>query len=174
MKYLFIFLLTFNVFAKEKISVDKFLKMIDNNEITFDIEPLGRSIAYIQLGSIYQLENDGKEMNLSDIPEKVISDIEAILIEDFKSKYVYFDPKFLNVRYIVDKPYKYSVVFDFYNTKKCSFRVDTIDPKCGNPICDKNLKSLDEAKNLDLKGTDIPDKYCEKLYNVNLKKMGEK
>jgi hypothetical protein len=73
-----------------------------------------------------------------------------------------------------DGYYKYSITFDFATTRKCTLRIDRIDPKCGNPICDYGTKDPRTSANVDIAGQIIPDSYCEKIYGIKIKKEVDK
>jgi len=157
-------LISINSFAGvNKISAEEFTSLYDKGKLTFEIMPIGRNLA------LAILMNINKSTDKGSIPNPLLIQIEKELVKDYQSKYIYFDPEFFNIRYIEDGPWRYSVSFDYATDKKCKLRVEKIDPKCGNPVCEA-VENPQNHPNVDINGTVIEDKYCEKIYNVKLKK----
>lgn len=155
--------LSFNLYsAPHKLNAKEFTEFYDQGKISFEIMPIGRNLA---LALMMKINN---ETDRSKIPHPLLLQIEKELINDYKSKYIYFNEEFFNIRYLDDGPWRYSVSFDFATDRKCKLRVERIDPKCGNPVCE-GIEDPSNHKNVDISGTIIEDKYCEQIYGVKLK-----
>jgi hypothetical protein len=164
-------MLTINAIADDKLSKDFILRKIDGNRLNFDVENGAREIVVATIMGISEIQDPTL---LNQIGEAKLLKAEQMLIDDFKQKYYFFDPQMLNVRYFRDGYYKYSITFDFATTRKCTLRIERIDPKCGNPICDYSIKDPRKSANVDINGQIIPDSYCEKIYSIKIKKEIDK
>ena len=148
-----------------KLSKDEFLKAYDKGKIRFEIMPLGKQLVQAQLMKISKMSQaDAGKIDLS-----MLTSIENELIKMFKATYSYFNPEMLNVRYIDDGVWRYSVAFDYATSRKCILRVDKLNMECGNPICSYDDVNPEKHPNVDFGGTVIEDKYCEKIYNIKIK-----
>jgi hypothetical protein len=147
--------------APHKLTAKEFTDLYDQGKISFEVMPIGRNLA---LALMMKINN---ETDRSKIPHPLLLQIEKELINDYKSKYIYFREDFFNVRYLDDGVWRYSVSFDFATDRKCKLRVERIDPKCGNPVCE-GIEDPSSHKNVDISGTVINDSYCEKIYGVKL------
>lgn len=162
---------SFNLYASgDKLTKEFIMKKIDQNSIKFDITNGAREIAIATLMGISNI-TDPKELAV--LGEARLQKADQMIIEDFKQKYYFFDPEMLNLRSIRDGYYRYSITFDFSTTRSCVLRVDKIDMKCGNPICNYNEKDPRKVSNVDMVGQVIPDSYCEKIYGIKIKKQVE-
>lgn len=168
---LFLILTALSSFADDKLSKDFILRKIDGNRLSFDIENGAREIVVANIMGISAVKDPAL---LSAIGEAKLQQAEQMIVDDFKQKFYFFDPQMLNVRVFRDGYYKYSITFDFATTRKCTLRIDRIDPKCGNPICDYSVKDPRTSGNVDMVGQIIPDSYCEKIYGIKIKKEVEK
>ena len=160
-------ILSFSVMAENpRLSKDEFLKLYDKGKIKFDIMPLGKQLVQAQLMKISKISKaDAGKIDLS-----MLTAIEKELVQMFKATYTYFNPEMLNVRYVDDGVWRYSVSFDFATTRKCILRIDKLNMACGNPICSTEDVNPEKHPNVDYQGVVIDDKYCEKAYNIKLKK----
>ena len=167
LKILFLIIFSVSIFAQNpRLSKDEFLKMYDKGKIKFDVMPLGKQLVQAQLMKISKISKaDSDKIELS-----MLTAIEKELIQMFKATYSYFQPEMMNVRYIDDGVWRYSISFDFATTRKCILRVDKLNMECGNPICSSEETDPTKHSNVDYKGVVIDEKYCEKAYNIKIKK----
>ena len=166
MKYLVALLILLNMniaYSKAyKLDKDEFLKAYDKGKVSFEIMPVTRYIVIATLMYINKTEDS------SQFPNELVLQMEDSLKKDWESKYRYYKPEFTNVRYLDYGEWRYYISFDYATTRKCTFRVEKIDPECGNPICGKTKDPFSHP-NADKDGQIIDDSYCEKIYGVKLK-----
>ena len=121
---------------------------------------------YIVLATLMTIN---KTKDTSQFPNGVVLKMEEALKADWASKYIHYNDEFTNVRYLDYGEWRYYITFDYATTRKCTFRVEKIDPNCGNPICEATEDPFSHP-NADKDGQIIDDNYCEKIYGVKLKK----
>lgn len=152
--------------ASKKLSPDEFLKLIDRGKISFQVAPpYSRQVAIAVMMGI-----DPSIKDVRQIPESMLHGMAKSIEKNYQETLSYFHPEMLNIRYVDDKPYRYSITFDFLTTRKCTLRVDKLDMSCGNPICDDEAKDPSSYPGVDLVGTVIDDKYCEQVYGIKIDK----
>ena len=156
-------------FAADKISPEILLKRIDTGRLTMDINPVGRNLILAHLMKMGQT-NDSEGISKTLGSTKLLA-MEAEQNKMFASLYYFFDPEMMNVRYYQEDNYRYYITFDFATTRKCTLRIEKIDPKCGNSICDESITDPRKSANVDINGKIIADSYCEKLYGIKIKQQ---
>lgn len=165
--FVLIFLITLTAqAATEKMTATAMMGKIDTGNISFEIEPAVRRLAIATLMKIGDIK-DPRQLS-----EKLVMGTEQSIVRQFQQQYIYFQPAMANVKYIQDTSWRYSITFDFMTTRKCTFRAERIDSACGNPVCSYSEEDISKHPNVDVKGTIIPDKYCEKIYSIKIQPQG--
>lgn len=153
-----------NAFSKVyKLDKDEFLKAYDRGKVNFEIMPIAR---YVVLGTLMHIN---KSKDTTQFPNELVIQMEEQIKKDWETQFRYYKEEFTNVRYLDYGEWRYFVSFDYATTRKCTLRIEKIDPECGNPIC-SNTKDPLSHPNADRDGQIIPDSYCEKIYGVKLDK----
>ena len=158
----FIILFSVSSFAEskdEKLSVEKIIKMIDQNSISFDPVDLFEEMFPNLKNKEILVHNNNKNMDFN-LPTALRRRLRVMLVQSWKDSRPFFKEEMM---FYWEKKYGsfvYHIFWEFNKpSPKCVLRRSKLDPKLGVP---------GKPENSDQFGTVIDKKYCEKLYGIQL------
>lgn len=159
-----------NISFAAKLSKSEVLKLMDKGRMSFEIKNMAKEEVVGRLMCMNGIEDKSL---LYKMGSAKLQQMEKVIVQSYQMLYKYFDPEMLNVRYLDYSGYRYFIIFDFAKTRQCKLYIEELDPNCMDISCNRcesREKVLKRAERESKEGFVISDQYCEKVYNIKLKK----
>ena len=145
---------------KYTLTKDEFLSQMDKNNITFKHMDVLNQTAKATVMTVFKIRDEKR------VPNKMVLKYEDIFRKNMQREHSEYNDDLMMIRYVDYAGKRYMISYDFATTKKCTLRISKLDSKCGNVVCGGDPKRMNEHPNVDYMGTEVPMKYCKKIYKM--------